>query len=217
MRRLISLVLMILLLVTATPLMAQDDVEVCSPADVAARVDEVVLAYTEAREGALDNVAALDNLIGLQTALSEIRAQCAGTGELSNPFTFGVPGTSGKGFTLHVTDLIRPANYLFREQPAAGEEYIVVDVVVSCDEQFTGRCEVTHGDFELVGELGVIYDAVSVYSGGFLDVDLFAGGSRGGGIPFLIGKVDTDLTLLYLSNRYEDNFVAYEAEPDAAQ
>ncbi len=128
----------------------------------------------------------------------------------------GEAGDSGQGFTAQVTGLVRPANDAIESQsrfnpdPASGEEYVVVVVVVEC----ITTCDVDYFDFALTGDSGAIYSGARVYYENRLDVR-GAGGT--GELPFLIRADETNLRLLYLADRLNDVVVAYEVgEPRGA-
>ncbi|MCY4526344.1 MAG: DUF4352 domain-containing protein [Anaerolineaceae bacterium] len=233
MRRLMNLVLtMMLLMVAVAPLLAQDDVEVCSPADIAARADEAVEAYEEQRANASNMDVALARLSTLEDALGEIQSLCIniasegiipqGSGALSDPFVYGELGDIGQGFSVQVTGLIRPGNQVvytsnpYNDRPQEGMEYAIVKVRVVCNSDASGICSVDYSDFYLVGALGQIYDDAPVVYDDDLDVELLAGGSGEGGIVFEISRADSDLKLLYREGYFSDTFVAFEAIPSGA-
>lgn len=232
MRRFTSLVLMILLLVTATPLMAQADVEVCSPADIAARADAAVQTYVEARDSASNMDVALARLSTLEDSLGEIQSLCIniasegnipqGTGTLSDPYAYGEEGDSGQGFSLKVVGVVRPADRViyasnrFNDRPGDGMEYIIVKVAVTCNRNAAGLCEVDHTDFNLVGSLGQIHDYEWASHDDNLDVELLAGGSGQGDVVFIIPQLESDLKLLYRPNMFRNEFIAFEAVPSMA-
>ena len=232
MRRLISLVLMILLLVTATPLMAQDDVEVCSPADISARADAAVQTYVEARDSASNMDVALARLSTLEDALGEIQARCiniasqgmitVGSGTLDDPFAFGETGDTGDGFSLRITGYIRPGNQLvyrqnrFNDRPPTGMEYLIVKAEVACDRDTSGLCEISDWDFDLVGSEGQIYDTASVVYDDDLDLELLPGATGQGDLVYMIKQSEQDLLILYREGFSSREFVAFEASPSTA-
>ena len=121
----------------------------------------------------------------------------------------GEAGDTGQGFSVQVTGLVRPANDVIASQspfnpaPGAGEEYVVVVVIVACPT----TCDVDYFDFALTGDSGVVYSGARVYYEGRLNVR-GAGGS--GDLPFLIRADETNLRLLYLADRLNDVVVTYE-------
>jgi hypothetical protein len=128
----------------------------------------------------------------------------------------GAAGDTGLGFTVQVTGLVRPANDViesqsrFNPEPASGEEYVVVVVVVEC----ITTCDVDSFDFALTGDSGAVYSGARAYYENRLNVR-GAGGT--GDLPFLIRADETNLRLLYLADRLNDKVVAYEVgEPRGA-
>jgi hypothetical protein len=121
----------------------------------------------------------------------------------------GETGDSGQGFTVQVTGLVRPANDVmesqsrFNPEPVSGEEYVVVVVVVEC----VTTCDVDSFDFALTGDSGAVYSGARAYYENRLNVR-GAGGT--GDLPFLIRADETNLRLLYLADRLNDEVVAYE-------
>lgn len=233
MRLLMNLVLMLLLVMMVMPLMAQEDAEVCSPADIAARADDAVQAYVDARASASNMDVALARLSTLEDALGEIQSLCIniasegnipqGTGTLSDPFAYGEEGDTGQGFSLRVTGLIRPANRViytsnpYNDRPDEGMEYVIVKVEVACDRNATGLCSVDYTDFNLVGSLGQIYDQEWVVHDDELDVELLAGGIGRGDVVFVISQMEDALKLLYRPNMFDSRFIAFEAVPSMAE
>ncbi|MBZ0301397.1 MAG: SH3 domain-containing protein [Anaerolineae bacterium] len=211
---------------------AQEDSEICSPDDISARVDRAIANYQEIRVDAPDMGSALDEVDTLARALANVQDLCAniasdqpasaGSGTIQDPFTFGTVGDTGEGFSIQLTGFIRPADQVirnenrFNDRPGDGEVYVIVEVTVQCDKNFDGRCETNYFDFEMTGDKGTIYEPASVVYENKLDIGLFAGGTGTGGLPFLIRAGDTNLKLLYRANRYDDEYIAFEATPSLA-
>lgn len=232
MRHLMPLVLMAILLASVSPLVAQDEVEVCSPADIAARVDEAVQTYVEARAGASNMDVALARLSSLEDALGDIQARCiniasqgtitVGSGTLDDPFAFGETGDTGDGFGLRITGYIRPGNQLvyrqnrFNDRPTTGMEYLIVKAEVTCDRGTSGLCEISDWDFDLVGSEGRIYDTASVVYDDDLDLELLPGATGEGDLVFLVQQAEQDLMVLYRPGFGGGDIVAYEASPSTA-
>lgn len=222
----------VLIIASFTFVGAQEGADTCSPEDIAARVDRAVDAYQTGRATATNMDTALNALNSFQLDLNRVRDLCenvasgpsqsTGSGTMSDPYVFGTVGDTGEGFTIQVTGFIRPADQIiraanmFNDRPQAGEEYIIVEVTVQCDRNFTGRCETNYFDFELVGDSGTIYEYSWVSFDSKLEVALFAGGTGSGALPFLIRADDTNLRLLYRANMFQDAYVVYEASPSLA-
>ena len=231
MRTYILVLCTILVLSAGSVVTAQDGSEICSPSDISARVAEAVALYEDAQASATDSDSALDELFDLQDRLENIQELCAnviapesesqGTGTLQDPYKIGTTGDTGDGFSLQVTGVIRPADQairnanMFNDRAGEGQMYIIVQVTVECDRDNNGRCETSYFDYELVGDSGTIYEAPFVVYDNELDASLFAGGTATGELPFLIRADDTNLRLLYRSNMFRDDYVAYEAMPSA--
>lgn len=220
------------LLLSPTLIYAQENEGICSPGDIGTRVSSAFNEYDTAQADAADMDEALDALDALQRKLNTIQDLCAniasdgseseGTGTMQDPYRFGTAGDTGDGFSVQVTGYIRPADQIirnenmFNDRPGSGEVYVILDLVVECNRDFTGRCETNYFDYELVGDLGIIYGFASVVYDEKIDVGLFAGGTATGSVPFLIRADDTNLKLLYRANRYNDEYVVYEATPSLA-
>lgn len=211
---------------------AQNEVEICSAPDISERVDEAIENYQANRVSADDMESALDELDNLQRALNNVQDLCAnvasdepvsqGSGTIQDPFVFGTAGDTGQGFSIQLTGFIRPADQIirgenmFNDRPGDGEVYVILELTVQCDDDFSGRCETNYFNFEMTGEQGTIYEPASVVYEDKLDVGLFAGGTATGGLPFLIRADDTNLKLLYRPSSFGDEFVVFEAEPSLA-
>jgi len=232
MRKMLMIMHLFLFMVVGHAALAQEDPELCSPEYISQRIDAAIQAYQAVYEGVATTDEALNALNSLQEELQSIEDICAnlavggtkstGTGTLQDPYTFGTAGNTDEGFEIQITGLIRPADTIirnenrFNDRPGGNEVYIILELTIMCDESFSGRCETNYFDFELVGSAGTIYKPASVVYDDRLDVALFAGGTGTGSLPFLINADDTDLKLLYRSNMFRDEFVAYEATPSLA-
>ncbi len=232
MKKIIALVISLCVLLVALQVQAQGD-DICSPAYLNERVNGFMETFAEAQSTAQDNDEGFANLQQLQDSLAGLQELCAnvadepsggdsanpGSGTLEDPYAFGVVGDTGEGFSLQVTGYLRPADQIirnanmFNDRPGDGELYVIVNVAMQCHADTSSRCEANYFDFELVGDLGTIYPYPSVVYDDKLDVSLFAGGQGTGGLPFLIRADDTNLRLLYRSNRYRDEMVVLSVEP----
>lgn len=220
------------LLLSPTLIYAQENEGICSPGDIGTRVSAAFSEYDTAQADAADMDEALDALDALQRKLNTIQDLCAniasdgseseGTGTMQDPYRFGTAGDTGEGFSIQLTGLVRPADQIvrndnmFNDRPGANEVYIVVEVSIECEDNYTSRCETNYFDYELVGDLGIIYEPAFVLYDELIEVSLFAGGTGTGLLPFLIRADDTNLKLLYRPNMFDDYYVAYEATPSLA-
>lgn len=190
-------------LFVSTLVSAQSE-DICSSEDIRARASEAIEQFDTSQFDDMDS--ALESLSDLQSDLESIQTLCAnifsesdsndvGSGTLSDPYSFGIAGDSGQGFTLQITSLLRPADQIirsanrFNDRPGTDEEYVIIEVLIECNENYDGRCETNYFDYELVGDKGT------------------------GGLPFLIRSSESSLTLLYRENMFRDEYIAYDAIP----
>jgi len=177
---------------------------------------EEALARLEELNG---EIQALIDLCSNVATADERHPDDPGSGTLSDPYAYGYAGDTGEGFSLRVTNTIRPADQIilrenmFNDRPQAGQQYVIVELELLCHESNTGRCESNYLDYELTGDSGTIYESAWVVYSNDFDVSTFGGGSGSGGIVFMIRSDDTNLRLLYKENMFLDDFVVYEAEP----
>ena len=104
------------------------------------------------------------------------------------------------GITRPATNIIMAGN-MFNEEPEAGEEYIFIEMEITClvsmDEvcSFNPMFTVT-----MIGSAGIEHDSEWMVAGvdGLLESTEFYGGATiSGSIPFIISQDETDLILLY--------------------
>ncbi len=220
-----------------------DGTEVCSPDYIHDAVRAIYAAYDVRAASATDSAAALQEVAALRDELDKLYAQCrdsagvavvappetppetpptasATSGTRENPHAFNVPGESGAGFTLRVTGYLRPADRVIDQAsivnppPGAGEEYIILDVVLICTGGIDGRCEINADEFELVGDRGLIYEfSTLIYYEDTLDINVLDGTSDSGQLVFLVRADDTNLRLAYLGSWLNPQYTVYAAEP----
>jgi Domain of unknown function (DUF4352) len=124
--------------------------------------------------------------------------------ESSTPVRIGTSQSIG-GVTLVVRKVIRPAGSLasgagFYTAPDQDEEYLAVDVRVTCTSPDGHTCNLSTFDFGAKGNLGVTYVAELTRSRSsqyFDTADLLAGKSRTGYLLFLIKRDDIGLVMTY--------------------
>ncbi|HMM27748.1 MAG TPA: SH3 domain-containing protein [Aggregatilineaceae bacterium] len=167
-----------------------------------------------------DIQAVIDLCANVAAASDPRRTESLGNGTLQDPYAYGYAGDTGAGFSLRVTNTIRPADQIvlrenrYNDRPKAGEEeYVIIGLELLCNESNTRRCEANYFDFELTGDSGTIYEYISVVYKNKFDVSAFGGGSGSGDLVFLIRQGDANLRLLYKESMFQDEFVVYEAEP----
>lgn len=142
----------------------------------------------------------------------------AADGSLENPFPFGEIVDSRKGFSIEVIGFVKPADRaiqnanMFNERPEDNEDYVLVNIRVNCFED-TPRCETQHFDYELVGDLGIVYSYSFVVYEDLLEISLLGGTSAEGTLVYLTRADDTNLRVLFRPNIFGDDFIAMNAEP----
>jgi uncharacterized protein YcfL len=123
----------------------------------------------------------------------------------SNPAPFGSEVTADDmkfvvlSSTRPATDIVMEGN-MFNTEPEEGQEYIFVDLQVTCMKSSDQECSVSTFNIKLVGSAGVERDAewfVSGVDGLFEDNQFYGGASISGQIPFIINVDETDLLLVY--------------------
>ena len=210
---------------------AQDTVSSpCSAENLGATVNQSFETF-DGRSQDVDSVAYLSNLRTLRDTLTELIDGCvennrvddgsAGTGTFTDPFRFGIVGSTGTGTSVKVTGILRPADAVIRgynrynDRPAAGQEYIILKADVFCDVGGDSSCDVSYSNFKLVGSKGVVYSYPYVSMDDHeLDVEIFPGAQGSGDLPFLVDSSDTNLKLIYTSRFGSANDgVYFEAEP----
>lgn len=209
--------------------------EICTPEYINAEITALYntwLADASANPTSDDSLARLQEFNDELQAVIELcknvaavndprRTESLGNGTLQDPYAYGYAGDTGAGFSLRVTNTIRPADQIilrenpFNDRPKVGEEeYVIIGLELLCDESNARRCEADYFDFELTGDSGTIYEYISVVYKNKFDVSVFGGGSGSGDLVFLIRQGDTNLRLLYNKmSIFQDEFVVYEAEP----
>jgi hypothetical protein len=126
-------------------------------------------------------------------------------------FAQGNPAPLGTAVTidnklLKVTGIIRPADDLvakgnmFNTSPAAGQEYVFVNLSATCKLSASETCLISDSDFKMVGSSGQSRDAETFLAGvsGLLGSGEFNGGTtKTGYVAFIVDKGKTNLILVY--------------------
>lgn len=124
-------------------------------------------------------------------------------------FSQGSPAPLGTAvsidhMSLKVTGLIRPADALvakgnmFNATPAAGQEYVFVNLSATCRLSHGETCGISDSDFKMVGSSGHSHEAQTFLAGvsGLLGSAEFNGGvTRSGYVAFFVDKGETNLVL----------------------
>ena len=102
------------------------------------------------------------------------------------------------GFTRSATSIVLGANQ-FNDEPGDGQEYVLVDVQISCQKSSDDKCNISTFYFNLIGSSGIVRDREFVASldGLLEDGEFFGGAVLSGGIPFIINTDETEILLLY--------------------
>ncbi|MCY4072070.1 MAG: hypothetical protein OXG60_12305 [Chloroflexi bacterium] len=119
-----------------------------------------------------------------------------GQGSFKNPYPLRNYSDSVDGISLRIVGLQRPAEPgADRDPPAAGQEYVIVSVQLTCDPSRSENCVVASFDFELAGSHGIIYpNAMKEDESAF---DFAPGAEAFGDISAYVSSDDTDLVLLF--------------------
>ena len=105
------------------------------------------------------------------------------------------------GSTRPATDIVMSGNQ-FNTSPEAGQEYVMVNVQITCKTSSDEKCSFFTYNLKLLGSSGVQRDPEIVVAGvdGLLDLSItefFGGATIGGAIPFIVNSDETDLLLVY--------------------
>jgi hypothetical protein len=124
----------------------------------------------------------------------------------SNPAPVGSEIIADK-MAFVVLDSIRPADDIimdgnqFNTEPESGQEYILVQLQVTCMKSSDDQCNLTpFMNFSIIGSSGIAHDPEIMVAGveGLLESTEFYGeGVLTGYLPFIVGQDETDLILVY--------------------
>lgn len=110
------------------------------------------------------------------------------------------------GLAVTVIGATRPADTIvttgnmFNKKPEPNMEYVMVDVVTSCNKAASDKCVVASSLFSLVGSAGVVHDNEIFVAGvnGLLESgEMFGGAKKSGKLFFVIGKDEKNLVMIY--------------------
>ncbi len=107
--------------------------------------------------------------------------------------------------TLTVDNVIRPANHIaddatFYTQPEPGQEYLAVDITVTCNLPAEEACYLSSADFGASGAQGSSYMAEIMTTGigrALEGGELKGGSSRSGYLFFQVNRDDSGLVMQY--------------------
>jgi len=133
------------------------------------------------------------------------------------------PGSEGEveEMTISVIDINRPANDIvmgdseFSLPPAAGKEYVLVTLEITCEASVDERCFLDIFNLKLFGDKGIVSTCdwgVSDLEGLLEDTEFFGGAVTSGMVLFTIDQDETGLILLYDSFSDHPLFLAIDGE-----
>lgn len=142
-----------------------------------------------------------------------------------NPAPIGTMFTA-KEFQIVVNRVVRPADQvvaqgnMFNTKAEKGDEYVQVEVSITCLADAKSKCNVSPFNFKLYSSKGIVHDAEFVLAGveGMLESTEFFGGAtiESKSLFFLVGEDETNVVM-----EFEAGLIfresAYFAIPDAAQ
>ena len=103
----------------------------------------------------------------------------------------------GSGIMLRVTGLKRPADAGEMDAPDEGEEYASVFIDVQCADNNQENCVIYGVDFELAGDMGIIYTNAAGAASDLPIMDLAPGETASTTVTALVNSDDTQLMLLF--------------------
>lgn len=231
MKKSVGFLFAMLIWIAVMPAVAQDDGS-CEAESIVERVDSIYTEYQAIRTTD-DSLTAFNDVENYYNSLGDILDECrnivelaasgvieVGSGTFDDPYAFDYFGDTGRGYLLKVSRIIRPADqYISRYDDRASEgwEYVAFVIDVQCVSPSENFCEIDYGDFEMVGDNGVVYGyGYRGSSSSSLDTKLLAGGEDSGSVFFLVESDDSKLRLVF-SPGYSSNFVIYSGEPAPGQ
>jgi len=121
----------------------------------------------------------------------------------ANPLPFATPHEVGdthirvNALYRDMTDEVLAMNIL-NPRPDPGDEWLLVNVTMTCDRPPDVTCSTFGYNFDLVGRLGEIYDQpfVSLIYDKF-EGEVFGGTSLSGNLGYLVAQADRDFVLLF--------------------
>jgi len=105
------------------------------------------------------------------------------------------------GATRPATDKVMAGNQ-FNTSPEAGQEYVMVNVRITCKKSTDDKCSFYTYNLKLLGSSGIQRDPEIMVAGvdGLLDftiTEFFGGATIEGAIPFIVNSDESDLLLVY--------------------
>lgn len=117
------------------------------------------------------------------------------------------------GSTRPATDIIMAGNP-FNTEPEPNQEYILVNIQITCKKSTDEKCDMFSSSFSVLGSTGISRDPEIIVAGvdGLLDfnIDFYGGAVVAGSIPFIVEIGETDLLLVYEPFWGDNFFLALE-------
>ena len=163
--------------------------------------NEVVVNPPDAEEGEeaveAEEVEEIEATEGPKVGTARSNPAPAGSEVVTDKMAFVITGT-----TRPADDIVSAGN-MFNTEPESDQEYIFVDVEVTCQKSTDDKCTIyPTSSFSLIGTSGVVYDPEIMLAGveglfEILDTEFYGGSTVSGSLPFIINQADTDLVLVY--------------------
>jgi hypothetical protein len=165
------------------------------------------LACGSSDEGAVVNPPSEDGDgdVAEQPAVEATETKPVGSAR-SNPAPVGSEVVADD-MAFKVLSIIRPADDIvldednFNIDPEPGQEYLLVELEITCQESSDEQCNLSSfWNLSVLGSAGVSHDMELMVTGveGLLpSVEFYGGSTVSGYVPFIVGQDETDLLLVY--------------------
>ena len=103
------------------------------------------------------------------------------------------------GSTRPADDIVLSAD-MFNIKPEKGQEYLFIQVQITCTKSSDQDCSLSLSELKAVGSLGIEYDVQWLITGvdGLLEgTDFYGGTTISGNLPFIIQSTDTNILFKY--------------------
>jgi len=199
----------------------------CADGAFLERVDSLYGEHLASRD-ADDELASFISVEDYHGSLGEIIEECrntlellasgvteTGSGAIDDPYAFNFFATllhEDSEVRIRISDFVRES---MRSSP--GFDVVGVNVDVQCVSPAHLFCEMSYGDFDLIGRNGLVYD--TTYRSGALSVELAQGGKDSGFVVIEdVEESDDDLMLIYRPNMFSSSgLIFFSAEPAPGQ
>ena len=125
-----------------------------------------------------------------------------------------------------VLSTIRPADDIvmegnqFNTDPEEGQEYLFVELSVTCAEDSVEKCNFSTFNLSALGSLGIAYDVewfITGVDGMLEDTEFYGDTTISGYIGFIVGTDESDILLVYEPLLFGDTFFLALPEPTPAE